>query len=34
MPSTLLLKLLVPVLALSASLPAMAGPKEQAVLQS
>ena len=34
MPPTLLLKLLVPILALSASLPAMAGPKEQAVLQS
>lgn len=34
MPSTLLLKLLVPLFALSATLPAMAGPKEQAVLQS
>ncbi len=34
MRSTLLLKLLVPVFALSASLPAIAGPKEQAVLQS
>ena len=34
MRSTLLLKLLVPVLALTATLPAMAGPKEQAALQS
>lgn len=34
MPLPSLLKVLVPVLALSASLPAMAGPKEQALLAS
>jgi hypothetical protein len=34
MRSTLLLKMLVSVLTLSASLPAMAGPKEQALLKS